>query len=267
MPKVQKNTPIRKSISKKVRFEIFKRDNFQCQYCGRYAPEVILEIDHITPIKHKGKTENINLITACFDCNHGKGARELSDSQILTQQRDQLKELNTRKEQMQMVIKWKRGLLKLEDDQINEIEKVILEPYARSLTDTGRNNLRKTIKRYGFSETYESSLISLSNYYKQTETPEKCAEVFSKIFNYIPRICANRERGINDPLYPRKSYLVGILKNKFTYSNLGIHQLRTAIDKAFTSATTIEEAISLAKTADYHEWRDYIDTALEVNNG
>lgn len=27
----------RKSLSKKIRFEVFKRDSFTCQYCGRKA--------------------------------------------------------------------------------------------------------------------------------------------------------------------------------------------------------------------------------------
>ncbi len=265
--KIQKISSIRKSINKKTRFEIFKRDNFQCQYCGRYAPEVILEIDHITPIKHEGKTENINLITACFDCNHGKGARELSDSQILEQQRQQLNEINTRKEQMQMLIQWKRELLKLEDTQIDEIENLILKPYNRSLTDIGRNKLRRIIKRYGFSETYESAQISLSNYYIETTTDEAGAKCFSKIFDYVPRICANRERAINDPLLPRKAYLIGILKNKFSYYGTQIYKLRDDIDKAFTSHATVEEAIALAKTATYTEWREYIEPVLEVANG
>ena len=30
----------RKQVSKKIRFEFFKRDNFTCQYCGRKAPQV-----------------------------------------------------------------------------------------------------------------------------------------------------------------------------------------------------------------------------------
>ena len=37
----------RKTLSKKIRFEVFKRDKFTCQYCGRMSPDVILEVDHI----------------------------------------------------------------------------------------------------------------------------------------------------------------------------------------------------------------------------
>jgi len=61
------------AISKKQRFEIFKRDGFACQYCGRKPPEITLELDHINPRARQGKDEIENLITACFDCNRGKG--------------------------------------------------------------------------------------------------------------------------------------------------------------------------------------------------
>lgn len=61
------------SISKKIRFEVFKRDGFICQYCGKTPPEAILEIDHINPKSKKGTNDINNLITSCFDCNRGKG--------------------------------------------------------------------------------------------------------------------------------------------------------------------------------------------------
>ena len=67
----------RKPLSKKLRFQILNRDNFTCQYCGRKAPDVILEVDHIVPVAKGGKTEVENLITACHDCNSGKKAESL----------------------------------------------------------------------------------------------------------------------------------------------------------------------------------------------
>ncbi|WP_446008353.1 HNH endonuclease [Candidatus Electrothrix sp.] len=59
----------RKSLSKKLRFEVFKRDSFTCQYCGKVAPNVILEVDHIEPVSKGGSNELLNLITSCYDCN------------------------------------------------------------------------------------------------------------------------------------------------------------------------------------------------------
>lgn len=57
----------------KTRFNIFKRDNFTCQYCGRKSPEVILTLDHKYPKSKGGANTEDNLITACKECNHGKG--------------------------------------------------------------------------------------------------------------------------------------------------------------------------------------------------
>lgn len=67
----------RKPITKKLRFEVFKRDAFTCQYCGRMAPDVILDVDHINPVSNGGDNDIVNLITSCKDCNRGKGKRKL----------------------------------------------------------------------------------------------------------------------------------------------------------------------------------------------
>lgn len=51
-----------------------KRDNFTCQYCGAHGAGVVLEVDHIIPISKGGTSDMDNLITACLDCNRGKGS-------------------------------------------------------------------------------------------------------------------------------------------------------------------------------------------------
>jgi hypothetical protein len=67
------------AIGKTLRFEVFKRDGFACQYCGKRPPDTILEVDHIDPRANGGTDIEINLITSCFDCNRGKAARKLGD--------------------------------------------------------------------------------------------------------------------------------------------------------------------------------------------
>ena len=58
----------------RLRFEVFKRDNFTCQYCGRNVKEdkIKLHIDHIHPNKKGGLFIAENLITSCSECNLGK---------------------------------------------------------------------------------------------------------------------------------------------------------------------------------------------------
>jgi hypothetical protein len=64
--------PKRKSVSKRTRFEVFKRDGFTCRYCGRTPASSPLEIDHIVPVASGGDNSMGNLLTSCWDCNHGK---------------------------------------------------------------------------------------------------------------------------------------------------------------------------------------------------
>ena len=56
----------------RLRFEVLERDKFQCQYCGQYAPNVRLEVDHILAVSDGGTDALENLRTSCFACNQGK---------------------------------------------------------------------------------------------------------------------------------------------------------------------------------------------------
>lgn len=62
------------ALSPRVRFEVFKRDEFTCQYCNRKTPQVVLEVDHVIPRAEGGGDEYENLVTSCWECNRGKGA-------------------------------------------------------------------------------------------------------------------------------------------------------------------------------------------------
>lgn len=72
----------RRSTGKRLRFEIFNRDGFTCQYCGAQPPTAVLVVDHITPVAAGGTNDPLNLITACETCNQGKSDRILSESII-----------------------------------------------------------------------------------------------------------------------------------------------------------------------------------------
>ena len=69
----------RAPISKRIRFEVFKRDGFTCQYCGVKPPDVVLELDHIDAVAAGGSNEQSNLTTSCEPCNRGKSDRKLGD--------------------------------------------------------------------------------------------------------------------------------------------------------------------------------------------
>lgn len=62
------------AISKRLRYEILRRDNHACRYCGGAAPDVELTVDHVVPKALGGGDEPGNLVTACRPCNSGKAA-------------------------------------------------------------------------------------------------------------------------------------------------------------------------------------------------
>lgn len=62
------------AVTKRTRFEVLRRDEHTCQYCGAKAPEVILHIDHVMPVALGGDDKPSNLLTACSTCNSGKAS-------------------------------------------------------------------------------------------------------------------------------------------------------------------------------------------------
>ena len=179
----------RENLSKKIRFEVFKRDSFTCQYCGRMAPDVVLEVDHINPVKHGGRNEILNLITSCFDCNRGKGGKQLTDNQTIKKQQEQLKELNERREQLKLMLAWKKELNGFIDEQVDEINKLLAENTKREFSDYGKDMCKKLIKEFGFSEVYGSTIIAIDRYYVPT-----VSQSVAIVVNKIGGVCYNRRK-------------------------------------------------------------------------
>lgn len=55
-----------------TRWAVLERDKFTCRYCGQFAPNVMLHVDHVTAVCEGGTDDLDNLVTACSACNIGK---------------------------------------------------------------------------------------------------------------------------------------------------------------------------------------------------
>lgn len=89
------------ALSVRTRFEVFKRDEFTCRYCGQRSPEVILEVDHIVPECEGGSDDPINLTTSCWDCNRGKAGVPLASVMTGEDPHDRAIEILERKRQLE----------------------------------------------------------------------------------------------------------------------------------------------------------------------
>jgi hypothetical protein len=70
--KIVVQKPLRKTLSLRKRFFVFKRDQNTCQICGRSGVGVRLEVDHKVSVFDGGTDALDNLWTMCFECNRGK---------------------------------------------------------------------------------------------------------------------------------------------------------------------------------------------------
>ena len=58
---------------KLTRIEIFSRDHYTCQYCGKASNQ--LTLDHVMPRHQGGRHTWENLVSACSPCNRKKAGR------------------------------------------------------------------------------------------------------------------------------------------------------------------------------------------------
>jgi hypothetical protein len=221
------------------------------------APDVVLEVDHINPVKNGGKNEIINLLTSCYDCNRGKGAKLLSDNQVIKQQQEQLKEINERREQLKLMLSWKKELSKFEDEQVEIINSMISDCSTQCLNDYGKAEIKKHIKKYGISEVIESTRLSIEQYHKGDD------ENISKVINYIPRICLNRITQKNNPYFRKTNYIKGIIKNRF--GCFSESRVATCLKSLVISEEDYETICDFAKTA--RNWTEFWKSINEYYEG
>ena len=147
--------PNRKAISKKTRFEVFKRDGFACQYCGAHPPEVILHVDHINPVANGGKNNIDNLVTACQPCNLGKSSGLLSDIPMsLKDKAERVQEMEAQIIGYQQVMNSRR--IRIEDE--SEIVHDVFSEYCDGfeLTSAAMASVRKFVERLGVDEVRDA---------------------------------------------------------------------------------------------------------------
>ena len=250
---------VRKPLSKKIRFEIFKRDSFTCQYCGQKAPEIILQVDHIDPVATGGNNNILNLITSCFDCNNGKGVNKLDDNTVVKKQRDQLELLQERKEQIEMMLEWHKGLADVKallKDALKEFWEDLAPGY--SITEHGVKTINKLLREYTYEEIKEAMEISADQYLKFSG--EVVTDDSWQIgFNKIAGIARVRRDSIDIPDLKDLLYIRGILKNRlrgYFESGLAMNLLK----KARECGVPLIEINGLALKANYMD-----DFETEIN--
>ncbi len=256
----------RKPIRKSVRFEVFKRDSFTCQYCGRKAPDVVLEVDHITPVAVGGENEILNLVSSCRDCNAGKSDRLLSDTAAIDKRRDQLEDLEERRQQLQMLHDWHVSLIDLDDQAVSMAESLwyesLGEPGCR-WTVPARDEMRKVIRKNGFSETCEAIREAAESALRSSEISDSRDEVTNEWFWKIGTVAAVRRWDQEEPGVRRLLYIRGICRNRMRYCPQS--ECLELLRRAFASGVGLDWMESTAKQCtSWNDWESLMEDAIQT---
>ncbi|MEN6388852.1 MAG: HNH endonuclease [Syntrophomonas sp.] len=248
----------REPISKRLRFEVFKRDAFTCQYCGKTAPNVILEVDHIEPVSKGGKTTMLNLITSCKECNRGKSNIKLSDNSAIEKQQKALLELSEKQEQLRMLLKWRSGLLKIENEELDAVLNNWTRITGYHLTESGMSIIKKQLKDFGVRAVLEAmDIVSGYLIYKKGSVTKDSVEL---AFNKIKGVCYIRSL----PEEKREEYkIIGGLKMlmKKKYYNYNEKWAPILINRFLKNGNSLNELEYIIKESPtYNEWEEVIST-------
>lgn len=101
------------AVTKRTRFEVLKRDNHTCRYCGASAPDATLHVDHVIPVALGGSDRPDNLVAACKDCNAGKTSTSADDATVAEVKDEALAYATALRAKIKEVIGSAKGLRKI----------------------------------------------------------------------------------------------------------------------------------------------------------
>lgn len=167
----------RKAVSTRRRFEIFKRDSFACQYCGRVPPSVVLHIDHIIPVCRGGGNGTDNLVTSCAECNLGKAGIPLSAIP------ESLAEKAARIKEAEKQLKAYRKVIQEQEDRIaRDAWGVIHELFGENRNEISNAWLLSVVRFLDRLELHEVMRAA-------TYSAAKCFHSDKRTFTYFCAIC------------------------------------------------------------------------------
>jgi hypothetical protein len=253
----------RKSISKRIRFEVLKRDKFTCQYCGKKAPDVILEVDHVEPKSKGGYDGILNFITSCYECNRGKGDIQLDDQSALQKQRKQMEEVQERREQIALMFKWQESLRNLDKDILTQVVECIDNKIGNySLNENGKRTIEKLINKFNLGDILEAIELSSKKYliYDSSNNPIK--ESVEDFINKIGGILNIRSR---PPIDQKLAYIKGICRNRFHFwdqkrgSLILKSYVNALIEYGWTEEEIFEDLVNELepKTKEINSWSEW----------
>lgn len=141
-------------------------------------------MDHINPVSKGGTNNLLNLVTSCMDCNRGKSNKVLSDDSVAKKQKKMADELAKRKEQIDMFMEWRSGLLEINIKSADMISEYIEKKASVTLTEIGKSLILNLVEKY----PVKTIIGSIDESFEQTIRRYRCFKG-NYFFELLPKVC------------------------------------------------------------------------------
>jgi hypothetical protein len=262
------NSNKRKPLSKKIRFEVLKKFKFTCVYCGGSAPDVLIEVDHIVPVAEGGTNDLMNLTAACKKCNIGKGKNRLDDKTLIDKSKIQMEEVQERKDQLGMMLKWQKELeefnIEIFDGLVSKWDTLMnkeLEGNPHHLTDSGKQKIRKAFDDFDYVLVVQAIDIAAKTYFKYDESGAPTNDSISKALEKLGGICYNKnnekqESSESDPNI-REIYRIKNIAKKKCRFHFREGEAQTLLHEAHKLGISFFEMENIAKGFYPNSWTQF----------
>jgi HNH endonuclease len=223
-----------------------------------------LHVDHVIAVASGGTNHTTNLVTACVDCNGGKGARPLSDTDRLDKQRKAVELQADRVEQIKMLAAWHVEPANADELIVDEFVNYLIPKFGNRCrpNDNGRSKLAKWVKQFDAKVPFEAIDASAQTYLK-SDAQGISSESWEKAFEMIPRIAYNVKHGNTSA--KELAYIAAICRNRFSYMNNRAFYI--IMNDAISLNINLEGAKELAKNCtSWSQFRDAIEEFIAQKN-
>lgn len=176
---------------KRIKFEVFEKDSFKCQSCGRGAPIVTLQLTRIQETQHNDNwLDTAFLSTSCKDCE-----KKRSDSTDKSTRNGfiSIDELEERLQQLKMLINWRKGMLNIRKQQLAHLVNYWEHKIPSFVISNDQKKYILTyITKYSCEEIRSAMDMAADKFFVQSTDGTISNSSILNAFGKVPEICLKK---------------------------------------------------------------------------
>jgi hypothetical protein len=169
-----------------------------------------------------------------------------------------MEELNSRREQLEMMLEWRNGLKGINTDEVDAAKNNWSEMTGFDLTEFGMKDLRKLIRRFGLRSVLDAQDLAFESYAEPDGDGGYDRDSIDHALSKVGGICFYNSA----PEHVRKiGHIRGIIRRRMYINEAVCKELLELIHSA---GGNLDEQIDLARIArNWTEWRSEAESILE----